>query len=169
MRWGGSEFYRVGASASASASVVMVSRKCQGWDSPRWLGFASGVEESRERARSAPVRVAAVIRPVAGNAARPPERKRMLKFAQLRCKAEFFAEITRNYPAIADMRGGWEIEKFDFNPPSDGWMAAFKPLTTFELALESIPQFDKFDVWISGTTPKGDTKKAKVGTIANRQ
>jgi hypothetical protein len=47
-------------------------------------------------------------------------------------------------------------------------MAAFKPLATFELELKRIPQFDKFDIWISGTTPKGDTKTAKVGSIANR-
>ena len=92
----------------------------------------------------------------------------MLKFAQLRSKAEIFAEITRNYPVAGDMRGGWEIEKFDFKPPSDSWMAAFKPLATFELELKRIPQFDKFDIWISGTTPKGDTKTAKVGSIANR-
>jgi hypothetical protein len=92
----------------------------------------------------------------------------MLKFAQLRSKAEIFAEITRSYPVAGDMRGGWEIEKFDFKPPSDSWMAAFKPLATFELELKRIPQFDKFDIWISGTTPKGDTKTAKVGSIANR-
>jgi hypothetical protein len=46
----------------------------------------------------------------------------MLKFAQLRSKAEIFAEITRSYPWVGDMRGGWEIEKFDFKPPSDSWM-----------------------------------------------
>jgi hypothetical protein len=94
--------------------------------------------------------------------------KRMLKFAQLRSKAEIFAEITRNYPWVGDMRGDWEIEKFDFKPPTDNWMDAFKPLTTFELELKSMPQFDTFDVWISGKTPKGDTKKATVGTIAKR-
>jgi hypothetical protein len=93
----------------------------------------------------------------------------MLKYAQLRSKAEIFAEITRNYPGAGDMRGGWEIEEFDFKPPSDSWMAAFKPLATFELELKGMPQFDKFDVCISGKTPKGDTKTAKVGTIANRQ
>lgn len=93
----------------------------------------------------------------------------MLKFAQLRSKAEIFAEITRNYPGASDLRGGWEIEKFDFEPPSDNWMAAFKPLATFELALKSMPQFNKFDVWISGTTPKGVMKTTKVGTIANRR
>ena len=92
----------------------------------------------------------------------------MLKFAQLRSKAEIFAEITRNYPAVGDMRGGWELEKFDFKPSSDSWMAAFKPLTTFELELKSMPQFNRFDVSISGTTPKGDMKTAKVGSIANR-
>jgi hypothetical protein len=92
----------------------------------------------------------------------------MLKFAQLRSKAEIFAEITRNHPRASDMRGGWEIEKFDFKPPSDSWMAAFEPLATFELELKSMPQFNRFDVSISGTTPKGDTKTAKVGTIANR-
>jgi hypothetical protein len=43
----------------------------------------------------------------------------MLKFAQLRSKAEIFAKITRTYPWVGDMRGGWEIEKFDFKPPSD--------------------------------------------------
>jgi hypothetical protein len=90
----------------------------------------------------------------------------MLKFAQLRSKAEIFAEITRNYPGTDDMRDGWEIDKFDFKPPSDSWMAAFKPLATFELELKGMPQFDKFDVWISGTTPKGNTKTAKVGAIA---
>jgi hypothetical protein len=47
-------------------------------------------------------------------------------------------------------------------------MGAFKPLATFELELKCIPQLSKFDVWISGTTLKGETKKAKVGTIANR-
>ncbi|MGH3513852.1 MAG: hypothetical protein ACRDQI_18970 [Pseudonocardiaceae bacterium] len=93
----------------------------------------------------------------------------MLKFAQLRSKAEIFAEITRNYPGAGDMRRGWEIEEFAFKPPSDSWMAAFKPLATFELELKGMHQFDKFDVYISGTTPKGDTKTAKVGTIANRQ
>lgn len=92
----------------------------------------------------------------------------MLKFAQLRSKAEIFAEITRNYPWVGDMRGGWEIEKFDFKPPSDSWMDAFKPLATFRLELKSMPEFDKFDVWISGTTPKGDTKRATVGTIAKQ-
>lgn len=92
----------------------------------------------------------------------------MLKFAQLRSKAEIFAEITRNYRGAGAMRGGWEIEKFDFKPPSDSWMAAFKPLATFELELKSMPQFNRFDIWIFGTTPKGDTKAAKVGTIANR-
>lgn len=92
----------------------------------------------------------------------------MLKFAQLRSKAEIFAEITRNYPWVSDMRGGWEIEKFDFKPPTDHWMAAFKPLTTFELELKSMPEFDKFDVWICGATPRGDAKTAKVGTIAKR-
>lgn len=92
----------------------------------------------------------------------------MLKFAQLRSKAEIFAEITRNYPWVGDMRGGWEIEKFDFKPPSDRWMDSFKPLATFELELKSMPQFDKFDVWICGATPRGDTKTAKVGTIAKR-
>jgi hypothetical protein len=45
--------------------------------------------------------------------------RRMLKFAQLRSKAEIFAKITRTYPWVGDMRGGWEIEKFDFKPPSD--------------------------------------------------
>lgn len=94
--------------------------------------------------------------------------KRMLKFAQLRSKAEIFAEITRNYPWVGDMRGGWEIEKFDFTPPSDRWMDAFKPLATFELELKSIPESGKFDVWISGTTPKGDVKRATVGTIAKQ-
>jgi len=93
--------------------------------------------------------------------------KRMLKFAQLRSKAEIFAEIIHNYPGADDMCGGWEIEKFDFKPPSDRWMDSFKPLTTFELELKSTPGFDKFDVWIRGRTPKGDTKTAKVGTIAN--
>ena len=92
----------------------------------------------------------------------------MLKFAQLRSKAEIFAEITHNYPVAGDMRGGWEIEKFDFKPPSDSWMAAFKPLATFELELKRIPQFDKFDIWISGTTPRGETKRAAVGTIAKK-
>lgn len=92
----------------------------------------------------------------------------MLKFAQLRSKAEVFAEITRNYPWVGDMREGWEIERFDFKPPSDRWMDAFKPLATFELELTSMPQFDKFDVWISGTTPRGEKKKAAVGTIAKR-
>ena len=82
----------------------------------------------------------------------------MLKFAQLRSKAEIFAEITRNYPAAGDLRRGWEIEEF-----------AFKPLATFELELKGVPQADKFDVCISGTTPKGDTKTAKVGTIAYKQ
>ena len=91
----------------------------------------------------------------------------MLKFAQLRSKAEIFAEITRNYPGSGDRRGGWQIENFDFKPPSDRWMDSFKPLATFELELKGMPQCDKFDVWISGTTPKGDTKKAEVGTIAN--
>jgi hypothetical protein len=92
--------------------------------------------------------------------------KRMLKFAQLRSKAEIFAEITRNYPDVNDLRGGWEIDKFDFKPPSDRWMDAFKPLATFELELKSAPTFDTFDVWIYGVTPKGGTKTAKVGTIA---
>ena len=92
-----------------------------------------------------------------------------MKFAQLRSKAEIFAEITRIYAGADAMRGGWEIDKFEFKPPSDGWMDAFKPLATFELELKSMPQLDKFDVWISGTTPKGDTKTAKVGTIANRR
>ena len=92
----------------------------------------------------------------------------MLKFAQLRSKAEIFGEITRNYPGADDMRGGWEIERFDFKPPSDSWMAAFKPLATFELEIKSAAQFDEFDVWISGTTPKGNTKAVKVGTIVNR-
>lgn len=92
----------------------------------------------------------------------------MLKFAQLRSKAEIFAEITRNYPWVGDMRGGWEIERFDFKPPSDRWMDAFKPLATFKLELKSMPEFDKFDVWICGTTPRGDAKTAKVGTIAKK-
>ena len=92
----------------------------------------------------------------------------MLKFAQLRSKAEIFAEITRNYPWVGDMRGGSEIEKFDFKPPSDSWMDAFKPLATFELELKGMPQSGKFDVWISGTTPKGDVKRATVGTIAKQ-
>ena len=92
----------------------------------------------------------------------------MLKFAQLRSKAEIFAEITRNYPGAGDRRGGWEIEKFAFRPPSDSWMVAFKPLATFELELKGISHLNKFDIFISGTTPKGDTKTAKVGTIANR-
>jgi hypothetical protein len=105
---------------------------------------------------------------VACTVARSSGRNRMLKFAQLRSKAEIFAEITRNYPWVSDMRGGWEIEKFDFKPPSDSWMDAFKPLATFELELKSMPQFDKFDVWISGTTPKGDTKRTTVGTIAKQ-
>ena len=91
--------------------------------------------------------------------------KRMLKFAQLRSKAEIFAEVTRSYPA-AGVRGGWQIDQFDFKPPSDRWMDAFKPLATFELGLKSASEFDKFDVWISGKTPKGATKMAKVGTIA---
>ncbi|MGH3669494.1 MAG: hypothetical protein ACRDSH_02495 [Pseudonocardiaceae bacterium] len=90
----------------------------------------------------------------------------MLKFAQLRSKAEVFAEITRDYPDVNDLRGGWEIDKFDFKPPSDTWMDAFKPLATFELELKSAPPFDAFDVWIYGVTPKGGTKTAKVGTIA---
>ena len=90
----------------------------------------------------------------------------MLKFAQLRSKAEIFAEITRNYPDANDPRGGWEIDKFDFKPPSDRWMDAFKPLATFKLQLKSAPAFNAFDVWIYGTTPKGGTKTAKVGTIA---
>jgi hypothetical protein len=90
----------------------------------------------------------------------------MLKFAQLRSKAEIFAEIARNYPWVGDMRGDWEIEKFEFKPPSDNWMDSFKPLATFELELKSIPEFDKFDVWICGTTPRGAAKTAKVGTIA---
>jgi len=47
-------------------------------------------------------------------------------------------------------------------------MGAFKPLATFELELKSRPQSDNFDVLISGTTPKGDTKPAKVGTISNQ-
>ncbi len=63
----------------------------------------------------------------------------MLKFAQLRSKAEIFAEITRSYPKVGDMRSGWEIEKFDFKPPSDSWMDAFKPLATFKLELKSMP------------------------------
>lgn len=92
----------------------------------------------------------------------------MLKFAQLRSKAEIFAEITRNYPWVGDMRSGCEIEKFDFKPPTDSWMAAFKPLATFELELKSMPEFDKFDVWICGLTPNGNPKTAKVGTIAKR-
>jgi len=92
----------------------------------------------------------------------------MLKFAQLRSKAEIFAEITRSYPWVSDMRDSWEIEKFDFKPPSDRWMDSFKPLATFELELKSMPEFDKFDVWICGTTPKGDMKTARVGTIAKR-
>jgi hypothetical protein len=92
----------------------------------------------------------------------------MLKFAQLRSKAEIFAEITRNYPGAGDMRGGWEIETFNFTPPTDRWMDSFKPLATFALELKCMPEFDRFDVLICGTTPKGDTKKAKVGTIANR-
>lgn len=91
----------------------------------------------------------------------------MLKFAQLRSKAEIFAEIMRNYPGADDMCGGWEMEKFDFKPPSDNWMDSFKPLTTFELELKSTPGFEKFDVWICGTTPKGDAKTARVGTIEN--
>ena len=95
----------------------------------------------------------------------------MLKFAQLRSKAEIFAEITRNYPdandlCANDLCGGWEIDKLDFKPPSDRWMDAFKPLATFELELKSASTFDTFDVWIYGATPKGDTKTAKVGTIA---
>jgi hypothetical protein len=93
----------------------------------------------------------------------------MLKFAQLRSKAEIFAEITRNYPTAGDLRCSWEIEEFAFKPPSDSWMAAFKPLATFELELKGVPQADKFDVYITGTTPRGDTKTAKVGTIAYRQ
>ena len=92
----------------------------------------------------------------------------MLKFAQLRSKAEIFAEITRNYPAAGDLRRGWEIEEFAFKPPSDSWMDAFKPLATFELELKSMPESGKFDVWISGTTPKGDVKRATVGTIAKQ-
>jgi hypothetical protein len=92
----------------------------------------------------------------------------MLKFAQLRSKAEVFAEITHNYPWVGDMRGGWEIEKFDFKPPSDSWMDAFKPLATFELELKSMPQLDKFGVWISGMTPRGEKKRAAVGTIAKQ-
>jgi hypothetical protein len=91
----------------------------------------------------------------------------MLKFAQLRSKAEIFAEIKRNYPGAGKTSDGWKIEKFDFEPPSDNWMSAFKPLATFELELKNTPQHDKFDVWISGTTPKGNTKTAKIGTIAN--
>jgi len=89
----------------------------------------------------------------------------MLKFAQLRSKGEIFAEITRNYPA-AGVGGGWEINQFDFKAPNDRWMDAFKPLATFELELKSAPELDMFDVWISGKIPKGDTKTAKVGTIA---
>jgi hypothetical protein len=46
------------------------------------------------------------------------------------------------------------VQKFDFKPPSDSWMGAFKPLATFELELKSMSQFDKFDVWISGTIAK---------------
>jgi hypothetical protein len=92
----------------------------------------------------------------------------MLKFAQLRSKAEIFAEITRNYPWVGGMRDGWEIEKFEFKPPSDRWMDAFKPLATFELELKSMPEFDTFDVWICGTTPRGEPKTAKVGSIAKR-
>jgi hypothetical protein len=92
----------------------------------------------------------------------------MLKFAQLRSKAEIFAEITRIYSGTDAGHGGWEIDTFDFEPPSDRWMDAFKPLATFTLELTNASQFDRFDVWIYGKTPNGDTKTAKVGTIANR-
>lgn len=92
----------------------------------------------------------------------------MLKFAQLRSKAEIFAEIARNYPWVGDVRDGWQIEKFDFEPPTDNYMDSFKPLATFELELKSMPGFEKFDVWICGTTPRGVAKTAKVGTIAKR-
>jgi hypothetical protein len=92
----------------------------------------------------------------------------MLKFAQLRSKAAIFAEITRNYPRVGDIRGGWEMDKFDFEPPSDTWMDAFKPPATFELELTTTPQCEECDVWIYGKTPNGDTQTAKVGSITNR-
>ena len=92
----------------------------------------------------------------------------MLKFAQLKSKAEIFAEITRNYPDTGDIFGNWEIETFNFKPPSDNWMDAFTPPASFELELKCMPQLYKFDVWVSGTTLEGEAKNAKVGTIANR-
>jgi hypothetical protein len=92
----------------------------------------------------------------------------MLKFAQLRSKAVIFAEITRNYRGVGDIRVGWEMDKFDFNPPSNRWMDAFTSMATFELELTTTPQLDEFDVWIYGRTSKGDTQTAKVGIIANR-
>jgi hypothetical protein len=105
---------------------------------------------------------------IACTAARSSERKHMLKFAQLQSKTDIFAEIARNYPDTGDMYGSWEIDTFNFKPPKDNWMDAFKPLATFELELKCMPQLYKLDVWISGTTPEGEAKKAKVGTIANR-
>jgi len=41
-----------------------------------------------------------------------------------------------------------------------GWMPSSR-WQTFELELKCMSQLYKFDVWISGTMPKGDTKKAK--------
>jgi hypothetical protein len=92
----------------------------------------------------------------------------MLKFDQLKSKAEIFAEITRNYPDAGDIFGNWEIDTFNFKPPSDNWMNAFTSLANFGLELKCMPQLYKFGVWISGTTLEGETKNAMVGTIANR-
>jgi hypothetical protein len=47
-------------------------------------------------------------------AARSSERKRMLKFIQLRSKIEIFAEIISKYPDARDMYGSWEIDTFNF-------------------------------------------------------
>jgi len=70
----------------------------------------------------------------------------MLKFAQLRSKAEVFAEIAHNYPWVGDMRGGWEIEKFDFT-------VFDRPLTGNDYRRRTGPVYQL--VWGRKTTPAG--------------